>query len=103
MASQLQTNSAKLPARVLKIDGLVADATGGELILNVGSKAGIKVGDRLSVARTGREVRDPASGKVIRRVEQSLGEVVITEVDEQSSVGKYNGTTPAKVGDRVHN
>jgi curli biogenesis system outer membrane secretion channel CsgG len=103
VASQLQTNSAKLPARVVKIEGLVADATGGDLILNVGSKAGIKVGDRLTVARTGREIRDPASGKVIRRVEQSLGEVVITEVDEQSSVGKYNGTTPAKVGDRVHN
>jgi curli biogenesis system outer membrane secretion channel CsgG len=103
VSSQLQTDSAKLPARVVKIEGLVADATGGELILNVGSKAGIKVGDRLQVARTGREVRDPASGKVIRRVEQSLGEVVITEVDEQSSVGKYNGTTPAKVGDRVHN
>jgi curli biogenesis system outer membrane secretion channel CsgG len=103
VASQLQANSAKLPARVVKIEGLVADATSAELILNVGSKAGIKVGDRLTVARTGREVRDPASGKVIRRVEQSLGEVVITEVDEQSSVGKYNGTTPVKVGDRVHN
>jgi curli biogenesis system outer membrane secretion channel CsgG len=46
---------------------------------------------------------DPASGKVIRRVEQSPGEVEITDVDEESAVGKYKGTAPAKVGDRVHN
>ncbi len=103
VATQLQEKSGSVSARVVKIDGLVADATGGELILNVGSKAGVKVGDRLKVVRTGREIRDPASGKVIRRVEESLGEVVITEVDEQSAVGKYSGTSPAKVGDRVHN
>ena len=34
-------------------------------------------------------------------VETSLGLVVITEVDGVSSVGRYMGTTPAKVGDRV--
>jgi curli biogenesis system outer membrane secretion channel CsgG len=103
VASQLQEKSGQLPARVVKIDGLVADASGGELVLNVGSKAGVKVGDHLKVVRTGREIRDPASGKVIRRTEESLGEVVITEVDEQSAIGKYSGTAPAKVGDRVHN
>jgi len=103
VAADLQSNTGKLPARVVKIDGLVADATGGVLILNVGGKAGLKVGDKLSVVRAGREIRDPASGKVIRRIEQSLGEVVITEVDEQSAVGNYSGATPAKVGDRVHN
>lgn len=103
VATQLQEKSGQLPARVLKIDGLVADAAGGELVLNVGSKAGVKIGDRLKVVRTGREIRDPASGKVIRRTEEALGEVVITEVDELSAVGKYNGSTPAKVGDRVHN
>ena len=103
VTTQLQTDAGKIPARVVKIDGLVADATGNVLILNVGSRGGVKVGDKLAVVRSGREVRDPASGKVIRRIEQSLGDVVITEVDEQSSVGNYTGTTPAKVGDRVHN
>ncbi|MDM7998352.1 MAG: CsgG/HfaB family protein [Acidobacteriota bacterium] len=103
LASQLQASGAKLPARAVKIDGLVADASGGELILNVGSRAGVKVGDRLKITRTGREIKDPATGKVIRRVEEPLGDVVITEVDEQSAVGKYDGTAPVKVGDRVRN
>ena len=103
VATQLQDKAGQLPTRVVKVDGLVADATGNELVLNVGSKAGIKVGDHLKVVRTGREIRDPSTGKVIRRTEEPLGEVVITEIDEQSAVGKYNGTNPAKVGDRVHN
>ena len=85
------------------VDGLVADASGGSIVINVGSKAGVKVGDKLFVKRPVREVRDPATGKVIRRVEDSLGDLVITEVDELSAVGKYTGSTPAKVGDRVTN
>lgn len=103
VAEQLQAKATQLPARAVKIEGLVADATGGELVLNVGSKAGVKVGDRLKVVRIGREIRDPETGKVIRRTEETLGEVEITEVDELSSVGRYSGKTPAKVGDRVHN
>lgn len=103
VAAQLQENAGKVPASVVKVNGLVADVNGDTLVLNVGSKAGVKVGDKLSVVRTGREIRDPSTGKVIRRIEEALGEVVITEVDEQSSVGKYTGTAPAKVGDRVHN
>ena len=56
-------------------------------MLNIGSKSGVKVGDKLSVSRVGREIRDPATGKVIRRVEDRLGEITITEVDEASAVG----------------
>jgi curli biogenesis system outer membrane secretion channel CsgG len=103
LATQLQDSSKNIQARAIKIDGLVADAADGVLVLNVGSRAGVKVGDRLKVVRTGREIRDPATHKVIRRVEEQLGEVVITEVDELSSVGKHSGSTPAKVGDRVRN
>ncbi len=103
VSTQLQENASKVPTSVVKIDGLVADVNGNTLVLNVGSKAGVKVGDKLSVVRAGREIRDPSSGKVIRRIEEALGEIVITEVDELSSIGKYTGTAPAKVGDRVHN
>jgi hypothetical protein len=68
--------------------------------LNVGSGAGIKVGDKLQVVRTGREIKDPATGKVIRRTETNLGLVTISEVDASSSVGTYAGQA-AQVGDRV--
>jgi curli biogenesis system outer membrane secretion channel CsgG len=105
LSGQLDQQSAKLTmtTRTVEIDGLVADATGGTLILNVGTKAGVKVGDHLKISRAVREVRDPGTGKVIRRVEDKIGEVVINEADEGSSVGAYTGSTPAKVGDRVAN
>ena len=101
LASQLDQNAAKLPTVKVNVQGLVADATGGTLILNVGAKSGVKVGDRLQVTRKVREIKDPATGKVLRSVEDQLGVVTITEADEQSSVGVYAGASPAKVGDVV--
>jgi curli biogenesis system outer membrane secretion channel CsgG len=101
LAGQIDQNAAKLPAAKISVQGLVADATGGTLILNVGSKAGVRVGDRLLVTRKIRDIKDPATGKVLRSVEDKIGEVTITEVDEASSVGTYAGSSPARVGDVV--
>jgi len=67
----------------------------------VGSGSGVHVGDRLVVSRKVREVKDAATGKVLRTVENRIGDVVISEVDAQSSVGTYTGSAPAKVGDIV--
>jgi curli biogenesis system outer membrane secretion channel CsgG len=103
VAHQLESNAASLPTHTVKVNGLVADASGDTLILNIGAKAGLKVGDRLQVSRPIRPIRDPSTGKVIRMIEDKLGEVVITEVDQSSAVGKYSGTGAAKVGDAVKN
>jgi hypothetical protein len=40
---------------------------------------------------------------VLRRVEDKLGILTITEVDEGSAVGKFSGATAPKVGDAVGN
>ena len=101
VSTQLNQQAGRLPDRVVVIDGLVADATGGSLILNIGSRAGVKVGDTYKVMREGRVVKDPTTGKVLRRVETQVGEVQITDVDDGSSGGKFTGATPAKVGDRI--
>jgi curli biogenesis system outer membrane secretion channel CsgG len=101
VAQQLDTKVTQLPGKKVEFDGLVADVSGSQLVLNVGSRAGIKVGDRLEVRRKQREITDPATGKVLRRIEDKVGEVVITEVDEQSSVGRFSGSGTAKVGDAV--
>src|SRR6266852_4059386 len=101
LAGKLEASAGKLPTVAVVIDGLVADVSGATLTLNVGSSAGVKVGDKLKISRVGREIKDPATGKVLRRVESPLGEVAITEVDETSSVGTYSGTPGVKVGDHV--
>jgi hypothetical protein len=101
VVKQLEEDAGKLPTQTVKIDGLVADATGNTLILNLGTKAGIKVGDRLEIRRKIRDIKDPATGKILRSIEDKVGEVVITEADEASSAGTFTGSTPAKVGDAV--
>ena len=102
VATKLEAVSAKLPAAaVIAIDGMVADVSGNTLILNVGTGSGIKVGDVLKVSRTGREIKDPATGKVLRRIDSDLGQVTITEADAGSAVGTYSGAPGPKVGDHV--
>ncbi len=102
LGTQLDQSAQRFPERAKQaIDGLIADASGGSVVLNIGSKAGLRVGDRLKVMRVGRAITDPASGRVLRRVEEEVGEVQITDVDEASAGGTYTGSSPAKVGDRV--
>ena len=101
LSKELDSSAGKVQAKSVHVDGLVADASGNTLILNVGTKGGVAVGSKLQVKRTGREIKDPATGRVLRRMEDVVGEVVITEADEVSSVGTFTGASAAQVGDRV--
>jgi curli biogenesis system outer membrane secretion channel CsgG len=101
VAMKLDDSAAKLPTVVIAVDGLVADVSGSSLVLNVGKRSGLKAGDVLKVARTGREIKDPATGKVLRRVDTDLGQVTLTSVDDDSSEGTYSGAPGVKVGDHV--
>jgi len=104
VSTALDSKATALPVHTVSISGLVADAAAdGTVVINVGSRAGVKVGDQLQVRRKVREIKDPSTGKVIRSVEDAIGTLVVTEVDEQSAVGKFTGPSPAKVGDTVRN
>jgi curli biogenesis system outer membrane secretion channel CsgG len=104
VAVQLESKASALPTHTLEISGLVADAAAdGTLILNIGSRAGVKVGDQYQVKRKIRDVTDPATGRVLRTIEDTVGTVTITEVEEQSSTGKFAGAKPVQVGDTVKN
>lgn len=99
LSTELDGSAQRLPTRKVVFDGLVADVSGDTIVINIGSKVGVKVGDVLQVKRIGREIRDPVTGKVIRRDETSLGQLTVTEVDELSAVGRYLGSDKPKVGD----
>jgi curli biogenesis system outer membrane secretion channel CsgG len=104
VAQQLEAKAGALPTRTVTIDGLVADVSAdGTIIVNVGSAAGVKVGDVLHIKRVSRKITDPATGKVLRQIEEAVGDLKVTEVDAQSAVGKFSGAAPAKVGDSVRN
>ena len=101
MSTEVIAGKEKLVARTIVVEGLVAAVDAGQVVLNVGSKAGVKVGDTLSVERVSKEIKDPATGKVLRRMSTSLGIVKITDVDDVSSVATPVSGTGFKVGDAV--
>jgi len=101
VAADVDRQAGAFPVTVVKVDGLVADVSGGTLVLNVGSKAGVRVGDKLAVKRVTRTVKDPATGKVIREISEVVGEATVTEVDEASAVATFSGPAAPKVGDKV--
>lgn len=100
-AKALDAQAGRVSVRTIRLQGLVADASGGTIVLNIGSKAGVKVGDKLEVSRAGREITDPATGRVIRKITDRIGEVTVKEVDELSATGAFSGPGQPKVGDLV--
>lgn len=104
LCTALDGDSAKLPvsaAPVVHIKGEVADFTDGVMVVNVGTKDGVKVGEHLEVTRTLRTIKDPATGKVLRSIDQDLGEFTVTSADANSAVGSFKGTGTPKVADVV--
>jgi curli biogenesis system outer membrane secretion channel CsgG len=94
-------DNSKLQARTISVEGLVAAVDGGQIIVNVGAKVGLKVGDQLTVERVTKEIKDPATGKVLRRMATALGAIKVTEVDDVSAVAVAVSGTGFKVGDAV--
>ena len=100
LVTELVGASSKMTETVAAISALVADVSGRELVINVGTAGGVRVGTEYDVVRPGREIRDPATGRVLRRTTTPVGKVKITSADEASAVGTLTGG-PAQVGDCV--
>lgn len=101
MSKGLIAENGKLQVRTIKVEGLVAAIDSGQLILNVGAKNGVKVGDQLSVDRVTREIKDPSTGQVLRRMSSTIGYVRVTDVDDISSIAVPVSGSGFKVGDAV--
>ncbi|MCU1285147.1 MAG: hypothetical protein JWO13_1497 [Acidobacteriales bacterium] len=101
MSAGVIADNTKFQMRTINVEGLIAAIDGGQFILNVGAKAGVKVGDQLSVDRVTREIKDPSTGKVLRKMSSSVGIIRITDVDDISSVATTVSGTGFKVGDAV--
>lgn len=101
LSTDLVSDVGKVSVRTVTVEGLVAAVDGGQVILNVGAKAGVKVGDQLQVMRVSKEIKDPATGAVIRRLSTTIGVVKATDVDDASAVCTPVSGTDFKVGDAV--
>jgi curli biogenesis system outer membrane secretion channel CsgG len=100
LVTELVGASGHIQETVAIVAALVADVAGSELIINAGTSGGVRVGAEYQVVRPGREIKDPATGRVLRRTTTPVGKIKITSADEASATGTLSGG-PAKVGDCV--
>jgi len=98
-ATQLDNAAATLPVYKATYSGVVADVSGNTIIINIGNKVGVRVGDSIVISRPVRTVKDPTTGKVLKTVTNDLGTATVTEVDADSATATYSGPTPPKIGD----
>ncbi len=74
-----------------------------QVLLDLGSRDGIKSGQRLAVQREGGVVLNPLTGKELRRPDVSLGDIVVHTVGEETSIAKPVRSKDSDIhaGDRV--
>jgi len=101
LATNLDAQAGKVPVRIIVVEGEVAAVDSGQIILNVGAKAGIKVGDQFNVMRVTRIIKDPTTGAVLRKMTSTVGVVKATDVDDISAVCSPVSGTDFKVGDVI--
>lgn len=94
-------DAPKLTVQAVHVEGLVAAVDGGQVILNVGKKAGVNVGDQLEVVRVTKEIKDPSTGAVIRRMTTTVGIIKATDVDDASAVCTPVSGSGFQTGDSV--
>jgi curli biogenesis system outer membrane secretion channel CsgG len=101
LTADVVADSPKISVRTVTVDGLVAAVDGGQVILNVGKRAGVNVGDQLEVVRVTKEIKDPSTGQVIRRLTSTIGVVKATDVDDTSAVCSIVSGAGFQTGDAV--
>lgn len=101
LTSDVIADSSKVAVHAVQVEGLVAAVDGGQIVLNVGKRAGVNVGDQLEVVRVTKEIKDPSTGAVIRRLTTSVGTVRATDVDDASAVCTPLSGTGFQTGDHV--
>jgi curli biogenesis system outer membrane secretion channel CsgG len=83
------------------VNTLIADVDGSVVTLNQGSNAGLKVGQKVKIARKDKEIKDPATGQVIKVKYKNIGTIEVTAVDSGYSEGKIVSGSGFAIGDVV--
>jgi curli biogenesis system outer membrane secretion channel CsgG len=95
----LIAGASKVQMRTISVQATVAFVDASTVVLNAGAKTGLKAGDQLSVERVTKEIKDPGTGEVLRRLTSPIGTIEVTDVDAVSSVCKIVSGSGFKIGD----
>ena len=99
VAAGLVADADRIELRRVVVEGLVAAVDNGLVILNVGTDAGASVGDLMRIERVTREIRDPVTDAILRRLTAEIGTIELFDVDAVSSIGRITAGAEFQVGD----
>jgi hypothetical protein len=81
--------NTRLEGKVIKVDG-------DRAWINLGTAAGLKVGDRFQVFAVGEALIDPDTGANLGATEEQTGSAEVVEAQEKFSIVRVNGKVEAK-------
>ncbi len=99
LAAQLDADDTRIALPTIHVNGEVAAVVNGQVVIDVGSHAGVRVGDKLTVERVTMTIKDPRTGKVLRQMTTPVGEIEAVNVDAVSAVCNILSGGGFKVGD----
>ncbi len=80
---------------------VVADVDGKIISLNKGENVGFKSGQKITIYRKGKVIKDPSTGKVLKIKYKKIGVIKLTNVESSYSEGKVVSGKKFEVGDIV--
>jgi curli biogenesis system outer membrane secretion channel CsgG len=108
MRTAIQEIAAKITSKPLTPSGepaaaggpvFVADVDGKTVTLNKGSNAGLKVGQKVTISRKGKVIKDPQTGKVLKIKYKKIGAIKLTEVEDAYAEGEVVSGAGFQIGD----
>ncbi len=86
--------SEKLNRKFPNLSGSVVAVKGADLYLSLGEKDEVVKGVKLGVYREGAPFRHPASGVILGKLEEEIGEIEVVEVREKFSIARLVRLAP---------
>ncbi len=78
---------------------LVADVDGNIITLNKGKNAGFETGQKITISRKRKVIKDPQTGKVLKIKYKKIGAIKLTEVEDSYAEGEVISGSGFNVGD----
>jgi len=69
--------------------GRVVEYDGRQLYVNAGTRSAVSVGDKFMIEKQIKRLTDPTTGEVLRVIQEPVGILEITDVDEKIAWGKF--------------
>ena len=100
-SAPIKSGESKSTAGSSGSETLVADVDGNIITLNKGKDAGLKTGQKITISRKGKVIKDPQTGKVLKIKYNKIGSIKLTEVEDSYAEGEITSGSGFNVGDIV--